>query len=110
LQDESVREETVNGAVASLSGALRSRLIHPAAPGPTTMNAFIVYIFLCAASTAPGDCDRSSAIDVMLGPEARNEVMCGLEAQETVALTAVRPGDGEYVKISCLRRRPPTSD
>jgi hypothetical protein len=38
----------------------------------------------------------------MLGPEAQNEIMCGLEAQETFALTAIRPREGEYVKISCL--------
>jgi hypothetical protein len=68
------------------------------------MNSIVVYILLCSASTAPGDCDRKSAIDVMLGPEVQNEVMCGLEAQETFALTAIRPRDGEYVKIACLRR------
>jgi hypothetical protein len=68
------------------------------------MSSFVVYILLCAASTAPGDCDTRNAIDVMLGPEAQNEIMCGLEAQEAFALTAIRPRDGEYVKISCLRR------
>ena len=69
------------------------------------MNPFLVYILLCAASTAPGDCDRHSALDVVLGPEAQNEIMCGLQAQEMFAGTAIRPKDGEYVKISCIRRR-----
>jgi hypothetical protein len=58
------------------------------------MNPFAVYILLCAASTAPGDCDTRSAIDVVLGPEARNEIMCGLEAQEMFAKTAILPGMG----------------
>ncbi len=70
------------------------------------MSPFVVYILLCAASTAPGDCDARSAIDVVLGPEANNEIMCGLEAQEMFAKTAIAPRAGEYVKISCTRRRP----
>jgi hypothetical protein len=74
------------------------------------MNSIVILIFLCAASTTPADCDKSSAIDVMLGPEVENEIMCGREAQETLALTAIRPRDGEYIKISCVRRRPLAND
>ena len=69
------------------------------------MSPFIVYILLCAASTAPGDCDTRSAVDVVLGPEARNEIMCGLAAQEMAASTSITPRNGEYLKISCVRRR-----
>ena len=71
------------------------------------MSPYVIYILLCAASTAPGDCDTRNAIDVVLGPEANNEIMCGLESQEMLAKTSLRPRDGEYVKISCARRRPP---
>ena len=42
--------------------------------GAKGMNPFVVYILLCAASTGLGDCDRRSAVDVVLGPEARNEI------------------------------------
>jgi len=70
------------------------------------MSPFVVYILLCAASTAPRDCDTLNAVDVVLGPEARNEIMCGLQAQEMFAKTSILPRDGEYVKISCVRRRP----
>lgn len=70
------------------------------------MSHFVVYILVCAASTAPGDCDTRSAIDVVLGPDVSNEIMCGLEAQEMLARTAIAPRDGEYLKISCSRRRP----
>lgn len=70
------------------------------------MSHFVVYILLCAASTAPSDCDTRSAIDVVLGPEVHNEIMCGLEAQEMFARAAIAPRDGEYVKISCTRQRP----
>ena len=69
------------------------------------MTALVVYIFICAASTAPADCDRRTAIDVALGPQASNELTCGLGAQEMIARTAVRPKDGEYMKIACVRRK-----
>lgn len=68
------------------------------------MESFVVYILLCAANVSPGDCDRRNAVDVALGPEVRNEIMCGLEAQEMFARTAIRPKDGEYMKIACMRR------
>jgi hypothetical protein len=69
------------------------------------MAPFVVFIYLCAASTAPADCDRHSAIDVALGPKAANELRCGLGAQEMMAQTAIRPKDGEYFKIACVRRK-----
>ena len=69
------------------------------------MTPFVVFIYLCAASTAPADCDRRTAIDVALGPEAANELICGLGAQEMMAQTAIRPKDGEYFKIACVRRK-----
>jgi hypothetical protein len=69
------------------------------------MTTFVVFIYLCAASTAPADCDRRTATDVALGPQAANELMCGLGAQEMMAQTAIRPKDGEYFKIACVRRK-----
>jgi hypothetical protein len=69
------------------------------------MAPFVVFIYLCAASTAPADCDRTNAIDVALGPPAANELMCGLGAQQMMAQTAIRPKDGEYFKIACVRRK-----
>jgi len=69
------------------------------------MNSFVVTILLCAASTTHADCDARSAIDVALGPPARSEIMCGLGAQEMFARTALQPKDGQYVKITCVRRR-----
>ena len=68
------------------------------------MTPFVVFIYLCAASTEPADCDRRTAIDVALGPQAANELMCGLGAQEMMARTAIRPKDGEYFKIACVRK------
>ncbi len=69
------------------------------------MNTFIAYIFLCASSIAASDCDTQSAIDVAVGPRTNNEIACAIEAQEMIAQTSIRPRDGEYLKISCLRRK-----
>jgi hypothetical protein len=69
------------------------------------MNSFIAYILLCASSVAASDCDTRNAIDVAIGPNTNNEIACGIEAQEMIAQTAIRPRDGEYLKISCVRPR-----
>src|SRR5271155_94257 len=66
---------------------------------------FCCFHLLCAASTAPADCDRRTAVDVALGPEASNEIACGLGAREMMAQTAIRPKEGEYSKIACARRK-----
>ena len=60
--------------------------------------------------TAPADCDRRTAIDVVLGPQATNELTCGLGAQEMMAKTAIRPEDGEYFKIACVRHKVVAAD
>jgi len=68
------------------------------------MNTFIAYILLCASSVARSDCDAQSAIDVAIGARTANEMACGIEAQEMIALTTIRPREGEYLKIACVRR------
>jgi len=67
------------------------------------MTSFVVYILLCSAATSHADCNTRTALDVTFGPPAHNEIMCGLGAEEMFAQTAIRPKDGEYIKISCVR-------
>jgi len=69
------------------------------------MTPFVVYILICSAATSHADCDPRTALDVTLGPQANNEFMCGLGAQEMFARSAIQPKDGEYIKISCVRRK-----
>lgn len=68
------------------------------------MDSFFATILLCASSVAASDCDTRNAIDVAIGPRTGNEMACGIEAQQMIALTSIRPRDGEYFKISCARR------
>ena len=66
---------------------------------------FKVLILVCAAGMAPRDCQAHNALEVVQGPEARNEIACALQSQAYFAQTALgrnlRPG--EYVKIRCRR-------
>jgi len=71
------------------------------------MNNFIAYVLLCTSSVARSECDTHSAIDVAVGPKTSNEIACGIEAQEMIALTTIRPREGEYIKIFCVRRSEP---
>ena len=54
---------------------------------------------------SPSECQINSAIDVISGPEASDEVTCGLYGQAYVAETALAAGrrEDEYLKIQCTR-------
>jgi hypothetical protein len=52
---------------------------------------------------APQDCERDDAVDVIVGPAAANELVCGFSGQAYLAGTALAPTDGNYVKIKCTR-------
>lgn len=62
-----------------------------------------VLIFVCSITVAPADCNRATAIDVIAGPEAANEIQCGLHSQAFYAETALGIGPGEYLKVTCTR-------
>jgi hypothetical protein len=65
---------------------------------------FKVLILVCSINMAPSDCQRHNALDVISGPDAQNEIMCGLYGQAYVADTAlVGRQNNEYVKVTCTR-------
>jgi hypothetical protein len=64
---------------------------------------FEVLILVCTIGIAPQDCERSNAIDVIVGPAAANALACGFSGQAYLAGTALTPNDGNYVKIQCTR-------
>jgi hypothetical protein len=64
---------------------------------------FKVLILVCPMGLAPQDCERDNAIDVIVGPQATNEITCGFSGQAYLAGTALAPSDGNYVKIQCKR-------
>jgi hypothetical protein len=63
-------------------------------------------ILICTVSVAPADCLPETAIDVIAGPYADNEIVCMLHGQASMARTALAPRKGEYMKVTCSRERP----
>jgi len=61
-----------------------------------------IVILICASSLSPSECQTNTALDVIMGPQASNPMMCGLQGQAYVARTAiVGRSPNEYVKIRC---------
>jgi hypothetical protein len=64
---------------------------------------FQVLILICAASIPRAECQAKNALDIVLGPLVKNEVMCAFHGQAYIATTAMRPRSAmEYEKIRCL--------
>jgi hypothetical protein len=65
---------------------------------------FQVFILVCAIGVPPADCQTNSAIQTIRGPEAPNEVACGLFGQAFFAqVSQQKLREGEYLKITCTR-------
>jgi hypothetical protein len=66
---------------------------------------FKVVLLVCAANITPAECHADTAIHLVNGPDATNEVMCGMQSQAYLAQTWIGRSlaDGEYVKIVCRR-------
>ncbi|PSH62427.1 hypothetical protein CU103_18935 [Phyllobacterium sophorae] len=61
-----------------------------------------VVILICSANLSQVDCQTNTALDVIIGPQVSNAMMCGLQGQAYVANTAiVGRSSNEYVKIRC---------
>jgi hypothetical protein len=66
-----------------------------------------VVILICSASLSPVDCQSDTALDVIVGPQTANAMMCGLQGQAYVARTAiVGRSPNEYIKIRCSPLKP----
>ena len=67
---------------------------------------FKVILLVCAANITPGDCKADTALYLLNGPDASNEVMCGMQSQAYLAQTWIGQSltDGEYLKIVCRAR------
>src|SRR3972149_409923 len=74
-------------------------------PRGAGMPMFQVLILLCSATLSPPHCQPHTALEVINGPEAQNEVMCGLHGQAFAAQHAMSHPlhEGEYFKLVCTR-------
>jgi hypothetical protein len=65
---------------------------------------FQVLVLVCSTSLSPSDCQKTTALDVFLGPKVPNEMICGFHGQAFLAQTSLGTrGPNEYVKIRCTR-------
>ena len=65
---------------------------------------FKVLILVCSTALSPTECKVDTAVAVINGPDAPNELMCGLNGQAYVAETAIaEKHEDEYVKVTCSR-------
>ena len=64
-----------------------------------------VILLVCAADIAPADCQADTALYLMNGPKAGNEVVCGIQSQAYLAQTWIGQSlaEGEYLKVVCQR-------
>lgn len=74
------------------------------------MQFFKVILLVCATSVPRGDCRIETAVQVINGPDAHNEIACGMKSQAYLAETQIgRLAEDEYLKILCRRSAPPAN-
>ncbi len=65
---------------------------------------FQTLILVCSIAFSQSDCQKTTALDIIKGPTAPNEVVCALHGQAYLAQTSLTPRSSkEYVKIICTR-------
>ena len=66
---------------------------------------FKVILLICAVSVQQPDCNIHNAVDVIYGPDADNEITCGMQSQAFLAGTAIGRNltQEHYAKIRCVR-------
>ena len=67
---------------------------------------FVVVLLICAADLLPSNCNRATALDIMVGPTAANELICGKHGQAYAAESGRVVLNASYLKIVCSRQRP----
>jgi hypothetical protein len=66
-------------------------------------NLLQVLILVCSVDQAPQDCGPDTALDVIVGPAAANEIACARDGQAYVAGTPFVVAGLTWPKILCAR-------
>jgi hypothetical protein len=69
-------------------------------------NLLQVLILVCSVDQAPPDCQPQTALDVIVGPAAANEIACARDGQAYVAGTPFVVAGETWPKILCARGLP----
>ena len=63
---------------------------------------YLVVMLVCSAQVSPMECQRETALEVIVGPHVSTVGECGLTGQATFASTSLAQlSAGEYLKIRC---------
>jgi hypothetical protein len=66
------------------------------------MAGFFIVILICSTALSHSDCQFNTALDVVRRPKVDNLILCGLNAQTTMARTDLVQADGaQYIKVVC---------
>jgi hypothetical protein len=66
------------------------------------MSGYSMLILICSTALSHSDCQPSTAVDVVRGPQVDNAIMCALNAQTMIARTDLVQADGtQYMKVVC---------
>ena len=65
---------------------------------------FEAIALICTLGQAPQDCLPQTARAVEKIAEGPTEMACAVQAVKSSGGAIVKPGDGEYLKIMCVRR------
>jgi hypothetical protein len=69
-------------------------------------NLLQVLILVCSVDQAPPDCGPDTALDVIVGPAAANEIACARDGEAYVAGTPFVVAGETWPKILCARDLP----
>ena len=62
----------------------------------------VVVMLVCTAQVSPMECQRETALEVIVGPHVSTIGECALAGQATFASTSLaRMAEGDYLKIRC---------
>ena len=72
---------------------------------------FKVFLFVCALSVQPNQCNELTALYVLKGPDCTNEIACAMVSQAYLASTQLGRtlSENEYLKIRIERKGAPVS-
>ena len=65
---------------------------------------FDIIALVCVLGQSPAECQPPTALRQIFLHTVSNELRCGIEGQEHLALAASMVPDGYYVKLTCVRR------
>lgn len=68
------------------------------------MNELLSVALVCASVILPGDCNRNTALDVVVAP-AKTPYECLMHAQVMAAGAGLPGGADRYLKIDCEHRK-----